>query len=148
MEKKMYSASEIAAMGLPGMPTSRDNVRIRAEKEHWPAEEQKGVGGTRKVYEIPAHYLDSQTQVVSEDGAAAPAKAAKGSGNVVVLDSARKQQERMLEIGRAVDQWLLESNLVMDLDKKYTLIDLLYKYFEREKLIDNDKLTDILRKMA
>lgn len=60
MSKKLYSATEIAKMRLPGFPISRDNVRARAEREGWYCEERKGLGGGRRVYEIPAHYLGEE----------------------------------------------------------------------------------------
>ena len=58
MKKKLYSASDISKMGLPGLPSSRDNIRKRAENEGWYREEQKGRGGTRWVYEIPGQYTE------------------------------------------------------------------------------------------
>jgi hypothetical protein len=58
LKKKLYSASDISKMGLPGLPSSRDNIRKRAENEGWYREEQKGRGGTRWVYEIPGQYTE------------------------------------------------------------------------------------------
>jgi len=123
-------------MHLDGLPATRENVQRRADREGWLFEERSGQGGRHKVYEIPERYLAGQE---------APPKVPK-SNNVVHLDLVREQ--RMLEIGRAVDQWLMTSKLVMDLDKKYLLIQLLYRYFEREKELDKEKLADFIRKLA
>lgn len=141
MDKKLYSASEILKMGIPGLPTSRSSLLDRAASEGWYSEEKKGLGGAHKVYEIPARYLAGQDLAVPPQGT----KASRPN-NVVHLDLVREQ--RMLEIGRAVDQWLMTSRLVMDLDKEYLLIQLLYRYFEREKELDKEKLADFIRKLA
>lgn len=58
-------------MRLPGLPTSRDNIRARAEREDWYSEETTGQGGVRRVYEIPARYLS--------EGASETAQSAPGS---------------------------------------------------------------------
>jgi hypothetical protein len=55
--KKLYSASEIAAMHLPDLPATKARVIDRATGEGWPYEEKKGLGGTRRMYEIPTRYL-------------------------------------------------------------------------------------------
>ncbi len=55
--KNLYSATEIAKMKLKGLPKTRANISIRAQKEGWYCEERTGLGGKRWVYEIPAHYL-------------------------------------------------------------------------------------------
>ncbi|WP_035059594.1 DNA-binding protein [Andreprevotia chitinilytica] len=57
MQKNLLSASEIAALGIPGIPTTRDGVRIRAEREGWPSDVRVGLGGKRKVYEVPERYM-------------------------------------------------------------------------------------------
>ncbi|MBX9267691.1 hypothetical protein [Chromobacterium violaceum] len=55
--RNLYSASEIAAMHLPGLPKSKPALIARAQSEGWYFEERKGLGGTRRVYEIPTRYL-------------------------------------------------------------------------------------------
>ena len=55
--KNLVSASEIAQMGLPSLPTSRDNIRARADREGWYFEERRGQGGIKRVYAIPEQYL-------------------------------------------------------------------------------------------
>lgn len=64
--KNLYSATEIAKMKLKGLPNTRANISIRAQKEGWYCEERTGLGGGRRVYEIPAHYLgEEKTEEVS-----------------------------------------------------------------------------------
>lgn len=57
--KKLLSASEIAALKLPDLPTTKVAIAARAERERWYSEETTGLGGTRRVYEVPAKYLQS-----------------------------------------------------------------------------------------
>ena len=53
--KSHYSAAELAQLRIPGIPTSRDNVRLLAERECWPYREARGRGGVRHEYAPPAH---------------------------------------------------------------------------------------------
>lgn len=55
--KILFTAAEIARMRLPGLPTTKSSILSRAAKEGWRYEEQYGIGGIRKVFEIPEHYL-------------------------------------------------------------------------------------------
>jgi hypothetical protein len=57
--KKMYSASEIMDLHLPNMPSTKAAIIKRAEKENWAFAEETGLGGVRRLYEIPARYLVS-----------------------------------------------------------------------------------------
>lgn len=52
--KSHYSASELAAMRLICLPTTKGKVLAKAEREGWPFVEQTGVGGTRRAYAPPA----------------------------------------------------------------------------------------------
>lgn len=51
--KPQYSASELAAMKLPCLPRTRDNIRLLAEREGWKVHKRKGRGGVRHEYEPP-----------------------------------------------------------------------------------------------
>ena len=58
LSKKLYSAAEIAKMAIPGLPATRANIGLKAEREGWYSEERIGIGGARKVYEVPPRYLE------------------------------------------------------------------------------------------
>lgn len=62
MNKKRYSAAEIANMRLKLLPKSKGGVISRATAEGWSFIEQKGVGGTRRMYEIPDYYFGKSTK--------------------------------------------------------------------------------------
>lgn len=57
---KLLSASEIAALRLTGLPTTKVAITAMALREGWYFEEKTGIGGTRRVFEIPSRYLDGQ----------------------------------------------------------------------------------------
>lgn len=55
--RQWYSASELA--GMPGLPTTRQGVLNRANRENWPSRTRKGKGGGRefRVIAVPAETL-------------------------------------------------------------------------------------------
>jgi len=57
--KSHYSAGELAAMRLPGLPTSKVALRTKAEKEAWPSVEATGLGGTRRLYAPPQSIVNA-----------------------------------------------------------------------------------------
>lgn len=61
-KKTLLSAAEIASLRLPGLPTTKANVIVRAEKEGWYFEETTGLGGKRRVYELPDRYREGSAK--------------------------------------------------------------------------------------
>lgn len=57
--KTHYSAAELAAMRLPGLPETKANMRAKAERDGWPFIEVKGVGGTRREYAPSAQVIEA-----------------------------------------------------------------------------------------
>ena len=55
--KKMYSVAEIIELNLPALPKSKPAITTKARKEEWKYTEETGLGGVRRLYEIPARYL-------------------------------------------------------------------------------------------
>lgn len=140
MKKKLLSASVIAGMKINGLPETREGLRVKAEREGWYSEEVTGRGGKQKVYAIPARYLGGT------ESSAVAGTSASTADNIVQINTGH--QMRLLEIGKAVDLWLLENNRVMDLDKKYVLIELLDSYFRLDQQVDKEKMSDMLSKLA
>lgn len=52
--KEHYSSSELLALRLDGLPTTKVGLLARAERESWSFKEVKGVGGTRREFHPPA----------------------------------------------------------------------------------------------
>lgn len=57
--KNFYSSTELAAMALPGIPSTKVGVRVRAEREGWQFNEVTGVGGKRREYQPPNAILQA-----------------------------------------------------------------------------------------
>lgn len=55
--KKMYSVAEIIELNLPALPKSKPAITTKARNEGWKYAEETGLGGVRRLYEIPARYL-------------------------------------------------------------------------------------------
>lgn len=55
--KTHYSATELTAISIPGLPTSKVGLIAKAERECWTFVEKKGKGGTRREYVPPADVM-------------------------------------------------------------------------------------------
>ncbi|STB70895.1 Mu transposase C-terminal domain-containing protein [Chromobacterium violaceum] len=69
--KSHYSASELAALHLRGLPTSKVALIARAERESWPYVETTGRGGIRREYTPPAEVVAAIKAKAAESVAAA-----------------------------------------------------------------------------
>ncbi|MDO8654223.1 MAG: Mu transposase C-terminal domain-containing protein [Undibacterium sp.] len=85
--KTHYSASELAAMHLPGLPATKVNIIAHADRSVWAFNEVNGRGGLRREYSPPEEVMAAiRAKAVQELGALAqvaptPAVVAKASGN-------------------------------------------------------------------
>lgn len=70
MDEELYTAAEIAAMKLSGLPKTKPSLLARAEKEEWYFEKKRGLGGMRKVFKIPALYLPEYVASNAEESLA------------------------------------------------------------------------------
>lgn len=124
METKRYSAAEIAQMSLPGLPTTKSNVIVRAKNEAWAFVEEKGVGGTRRMYELPARYLAK----LPGTSYATP-EISKVVGHVAAGRS--KVDTAKLELAmRALFEWERERDIKVADDRRPAVIALLYEHLE------------------
>lgn len=67
--KTHYSASELAALNLPGLPTTRQAWEYRAQREAWAVQEVRargGRGGIKKEYLVPAEVQDTIRQQLAK----------------------------------------------------------------------------------
>jgi hypothetical protein len=120
---KKMTAAEIAALKLDGLPTSKVGVRALADREGWPYEEVKGVGGTRRMYSVPEKYL-----AVEGTSLAAPI-AAKVIGAIAAGSS--KVDPVKLELAiRALSEWEVERQVKVAEDRRPAVIAILYDYLQ------------------
>lgn len=126
--KILFTAAEIARMRLPGLPTTKSSILSRAAKEGWRYEEQYGIGGIRKVFEIPDHYLVSAHEDIAEKAARQNAGKyrvkriglEKGTGNSV-------NAAKLAAAAHLLEKWDSDENIRMTPDEKGKLIAVFYK---------------------
>lgn len=119
--KKLYSASEIAAMCLPGLPKSKPALIARAQSEGWFFEERKGLGGTRKVYEIPARYQGEA------EALPAPTETAPVVGTIVAGSSDIDLQKLQM-VETVLEEALRARGLEIDPARRGAVVAFLYDY--------------------
>lgn len=143
--KKLYTAAEIAQMRLSGLPTTKSSILARAAKEGWYYEEQYGIGGVRKVFEIPGRYLLSDRRIkpgvmsARQDLEKYLVGDADAQGEQIVnLDEAK-----LAMAARIVEEWIEAEKLVLTHKRKGKLIALLYKIVSR-----NADPEDLLKLMS
>lgn len=139
---QMYSAAEIAAMRLEGLPTTKASVIDRATREQWLFEERKGLGGTRRVYEIPARYLPGAAP--GGEGVAEP----KRNGTVIgtVAAGSSKVNPVLLDLAiRALTEWEQERHFKVADDRRSAVIAILYDYLQED---GEDAMDVVLRALG
>lgn len=128
MKRKLYSASEISKMGLPGLPSSRDNIRIRAENEGWYREEQKGRGGTRWVYEIPGQYIPLPEQASTEPEEAIREEKVAG----VITPGERSVDLATIKfVDEVLEEWLQKKGLRLKPGRRAGILAVLCDYLAK-----------------
>ncbi|MDO8180192.1 MAG: hypothetical protein Q7T62_18245 [Undibacterium sp.] len=149
--KKLYSATEILGMNLPGLPKSKPAFLAKAEKEKWFYETKVGLGGIRKMFQIPAYYQPgykpypdepAQVEPVRRDVAAsmAPVTGAIMSGTIV------DAKQLALAI-RALDEYLQENGLeIKEPEVRAEILAILYKY--QQKDATREDIQELLRVMT
>lgn len=127
--KKLYTAAEIALKRLPGLPTTKSSILARAAKEGWRYEEQYGIGGIRKVFEIPDRYLFSEYSRPDVISARQDMEEylADDEGNTQSRPAAVLDESKLALAARIVEEWLEREKLMLLHERKGNLIAVLYK---------------------
>ncbi|MDL2283845.1 hypothetical protein LJC19_01690 [Oxalobacter sp. OttesenSCG-928-P03] len=143
--KKLYTAAEIAQRRLSGLPTTKSSILARAAKEGWRYEEQYGIGGIRKVFEVPDRYLLSDKRIRQS-----VLSARQDLEKYFVDDSAPRNdpavhldESKLALAARIVEEWLEAESLALSHEKKGSLIALLYKIVARNP--DPEDLLKLMR---
>ncbi|WP_295756119.1 DNA-binding protein [Undibacterium sp.] len=137
MIKNRYAASEIAAMRLPGLPTKSTNIHERAKKEGWAYETAIGLGGARKMYEIPERYLAQPSQPSSQHYAEAT-QIANAHSDKNYIDHAR-----LAEAMCFVDEWIAANKTNIQPMRKAEIVMFLYEYLEKHS--DKEEVNKLLK---
>ena len=116
--KELLSASEIAALNLPGMPKSKVAIAAMAKREGWHTEERTGLGGVRRVYALPERFSAPVTgaEILSRMPIAAIAGGAKADAELLAVAV------------QAVEEWCQETGRTLPPGRKGSLIAVLYDY--------------------
>ncbi len=126
--KILFTAAEIARMRLPGLPTTKSSILSRAAKEGWRYEEQYGIGGIRKVFEIPEHYLvlahGESAGIAAYQNAERYRVKRAGSENDI---QGSVNTTKLTAAAQVVEKWDAEEKIGMSPDKKSTIIAIFYK---------------------
>jgi hypothetical protein len=124
--KNMYAASEIAVMHLPGLPTTIPSIHARAQKEGWSYETKIGLGGMRKMYEIPDRYLTK----TGEPTAHKPNMPDRIAAKAVEKFGSNIDPVRLSQAIRFLDEFLIEQNRQLSPERKSEVIIVLYKHLK------------------
>ncbi len=126
--KILFTAAEIARMRLPGLPTTKSSILSRAAREGWRYEEQYGIGGIRRVFEIPERYL------VAAHAGVAGRMVSQNVGRYLVRheedaekDAAALDAGMLAEAAQVLEKWDLDEGVGLPADEKGRLIALCYK---------------------
>ena len=126
--KILFTAAEIARMRLPGLPTTKSSILSRAAKEGWRYEEQYGIGGIRKVFEIPEHYLvlahGETAGIAAYQNAEHYRVKRTGAENDI---SGSVNTAKLTAAAQVVEKWDSEEKIGMSPDKKSAIIAIFYK---------------------
>jgi hypothetical protein len=128
---KLFTAAEIAAKNLPDLPSTTRGIQLRAKKEAWHYESKVGLGGVRKLYEIPAYYLPGYKpyadKIEVEPKVSEPhriaAKAVEQFGSNI-------DPVRLSQAIRFLDEFLTEQNKQLSPERKSEVIIVLYKHLK------------------
>jgi hypothetical protein len=139
LNKKLYSAAEILKLRLYGLPTTKASILSRAKNEGWPYEEKKGIGGTRRLYELPDEYLpanfDAEATVVALKGPVAGTIASGRRADITLLELAM----------RTLLEWEAENGLKIPDERRAAVISVMYDYLQKN---DQEHLPVVLRALA
>ena len=125
--KILFTAAEIARMRLPGLPTTKSSILSRVAREGWRYEEQYGIGGIRRVFEIPDRYL------VAAHGSVVGRMAGQETGRYLIRhdeaerDAAALDAGMLAEAAQVLEKWDLDERVGLPADEKGRLIAMCYK---------------------
>ncbi|MFZ6775834.1 hypothetical protein ACO0LD_03310 [Undibacterium sp. Ji83W] len=128
---KLYTAAEIVEMKLPNLPSTKRAIQLRAEKEEWHFETRVGLGGIRKMFEIPEAYLPGYVPMLDRVG-----KKRVGIDVDRIASVAKDKLGEKLDLNRLkramqfLERYLDENNVTITVERKSEIIGVLYNYME------------------
>lgn len=126
--EKLLSVTEIIALGIPDLPTTKVGMRAFAERAKWEFETATGLGGTKRLYRLPAKYqryvagpaVPQQPETVEPEPTVTPIGMGQGSTRV--------DAERLEIAIRALAEWEQERGVKVADERRAAVIAILYDY--------------------
>lgn len=132
---ELLSASEIAALKLPNLPTTKVAIAARAEREGWYSEERKGLGGTRKVYQVPERYLqqaEAQPSGVMPESPIPSEEEPQGKVIGTITPGGRSiDLETMKFVDAVLEEWLQKKGLRLKPERRAGVLAVLCDYLAK-----------------
>lgn len=126
-------------MKLPGMPQSKVAVSAKAKREGWFFEEHTGLGGTRRMFELPARYRAITDMLKTSYEAPGRVVGTIGGG------PGKADPDLLAVAVTALEEYAAECGEVIPPERKGAIIAVLYNYLV--KGADNDEVRNMLRVM-
>jgi hypothetical protein len=121
---KLLSASEIAALSLPGIPTTKVAIAAKAKRENWYFEKTTGLGGTKLIYRVPEKYFSKSAYEAKQEHAT--------YAKAPMTTAPAKVDTNKLELAmRTLDEWEQGRGIKIAPDRRPAVISVLYDYLER-----------------
>ncbi|VWC57516.1 hypothetical protein BLA9940_02607 [Burkholderia aenigmatica] len=146
--KRLYAASELAKMGLPGLPGSKAAIMAKADREGWRYEERSGRGGMHRAYEVPARYWVESGGIDQEVEAPRLNEVAGQKAKRYLAQNRMTDSEIVEQIALGVENWIKNNGLTDSPERKAALVALLFSYFREEGGVTTEKLEEMLKKVA
>lgn len=144
--KNLYSATEIARMRLPGLPTSKARIIDRAASEGWSFEERKGVGGTRRMYELPARYVQQAGMTTSQSTSGTTASMESPQPGKAARTAMGRDEMIIREIVIGVERFLgANPEVHLTPEDKSTLIAMLYRMVKEKGTSPKEVISSVAK---
>lgn len=149
--EKLLSASEIAKLKIPGVPTTRVAVNVMAKREGWEFETATGIGGTRRMYRLPARYARYLAPDAKIEPDASELRIEELPSNVIgtVAGGSKRVDVAKLELAiKALAEWETTRNLSIAAERRPAVIAILYDYLVKSEEEGGDGMEVVFRALG
>lgn len=140
----LYSAAEIGAMGLLGLPRTKTAIIARAKAEGWPFEERKDLGGTKRMYKVPAKYVKSKR----EGSRSTTPPQSQAVAGTIVRGSSKVDLDKLELAMTALSNWEKKRAVEIDTERRSAVLALLYDYLVLHANEGEEAMDRVLRALG
>lgn len=147
---KLLSASEIAKLKLPGIPTTRAAVNVMAKREGWEYETITGIGGQRRMYRVPAKYfgIEGAQELPSVPGTSTATPIAVKVVGAIAAGSSRVDIRKLELAIQALGEWETTRNVSVAAERRPAVIAVLYDFLVKSDADGAEGLDVVLRALG